>query len=467
MITGRVVAVLRMIRDSYAFIPGLCLIGGVLAAIALTTLDALYGGGWIDDLPFLLGPATSDGARGMLTTIGGSMLSVAGIVFSITLAAVVFASGQYGPHVIPQYRRDRFAQMTLGIMLSVYAYAMTALYVVQGGDTAVVPRLAIFGALILASVGIVMLVLFISHMLGMLHVSNVIARIGSEALRLLDVEMPAEAEDLSDGMAFKRDADRRGPDERPGRWLTEDGDTVLRAKGRGYVLTESTGQLLEIAERQDVAIDVLVRPGDYVTPRTPLLRHTGSDFDEELRADLRSAFAFGTKRTPDEDVAFLIDELCAIGLRALSPGINDPFTATDVLHQLAALTERAARGVPVDPVRTAEDGEGRVRRPVLTFADVVRLGFDRMATDAAANVTVAPILVRIYDGLLAQCIREEACERLAASAERFARLCREQLPSDEAKAEIGERLEDVLERFRTDRSPAARRVALLQRDSVA
>lgn len=463
MISGRLKAAYREVVSSYAFVPGCCIVAGAAAGGTLATLDTVYKDGWIDALPIVIGPGTADGARGILTTVGGSMLSVAGIVFSITLAAIVFASGQYGPHVLPQYRRDRFAQFTLGIMLAVFAYAMSVLYAVQGGDEAFVPRLAVFGALTLTAIGMVMLVLFISHMLGLLHVSNIIARIGGVAMRLLDREMPVSEE------TAPRGAHKQSPvvGHQAG-FLTNEGDPVLRASGTGYVLTEATGQLVALAAERGVTIDVLVRPGDYVTPLTPVLRVSPPlPDDEEAEDRLRSALAYGNKRTPDEDVAFMLDELCAIGLRALSPGINDPFTATDVINQLTAVTERAARGTPLDAIWRDQEGVPRVRRPVLTFADVVRLGFDRIASDAATNVTVTPVLTRAFDELLSQRKDGSEVDCLRRSAIRFGELCQECLPTDEAKKRAKREIARLLDRATADTGPGELRVRRLQREASA
>lgn len=454
MISGRIIAAYRAIISNYAFVPSVLILGGIAVAVTLTVFDIRYEAR-IQALPFILGPATPDGARGILTTIGGSMLSVAGIVFSITLAAIVFASGQYGPHVLPQYRRDRLAQVTLGVMLAAFAYCMATLYAVGGGETESIPRLAIFGALILAAAGIGLLIFFISHMLSLLHVSNVIARIGGHAIGLMNHEMPLDADGVPGGASLR--ADRTEPA------LTREGDPVITANGTGYVLTEATKQLVTLAHANDFRLDVLVRPGDYVTPQTPIARLT-KHTNEALTDDIRSAFAYGKMRTPDEDAAFLLDELCAIGLRALSPGINDPFTATDVINQLTAVTERAGRGHEISTMHAGTDGQACVRRPALTFDDVVRLGLDRIANNASENATAAPVMIRAYDTLLCQRHEAKTLKRLRQSAERFGGLCQENLPTDRAKADVKRSLSRVLDRSCADRSGGALRLARVKRD---
>ena len=431
LLSGRLLAGWRAVASSYWSLPAVIITGSVVFSVALTLLDRWIGQEGGPELPFVIGPTTAEGAKGILETIGGSMLAVAGVVFSITLATIVFASGQYGPHVIPQYQRDRRAQATLGAMLGAFAYCMMALYVTQAGEEAFIPTLTVLGALVSGAVGLMLLVTFINHMLTMLHVSNVVARIGDKARRLLRDDMPTR----DGGEETEADALRPRAAGHDVPYLTEEGDPLLRAGGSGYVLTIGSKPLMQLATEHDLAFDLLVRPGDFVTPLTPVLR-SRTALTQEQREHACAAFAFGPRRTPDEDTAFLLDELCAIGLRALSPGINDPFTATDVIYQLSSLVERAACGRTRDPVHRDEDGTPRLRRSVLTFGDVLRLSLDRLGESASTNATVAPVMLEAYDRLLCTLAPGPGMDVLRASAKRFASLCAENQPSEDAKENV-------------------------------
>ena len=428
-LSGRLLAAWRSVFASYWALPAGIILGGITLSVGLTGLDRWISAEESPNLPFVIGPTTADGAKGILETVGGSMLAVAGVVFSITLATIVFASGQYGPHVIPQYQRDRRAQATLGAMLGAFAYCMVALYVTQAGEDAFIPTLTVLGALLFGGAGLMLLVTFINHMLTMLHVSNVVARIGGKARRLMESDMPTEEDEEDTDPLRPRAAGHDVP------YLTEEGDPLLRSGGSGYVLTIGTKPLVRLAAEHDLTFDLLVRPGDFVTPLTPVLR-SATPLTGEQREAACAAFAFGARRTPDEDTAFLLDELCAIGLRALSPGINDPFTATDVIYQLSSLVERAARGQTRDPVHRDEEGTPRLRRSVLTFGDVLRLSFDRMAESASTNATIAPIMLEAYDRLLCTLAPGPGMDALRTSAKRYVALCAENQPSEDAKERV-------------------------------
>ena len=451
MFSGRVLATYRAVISSYWFLPLTLILGGVLLAIGLTLLDQFVGEGLLPQ-DLLLGPTTPEGARTLLSTIGGSMLSVAGVVFSVTLATIVFASGQYGPHVLPQYQRDRQAQATLGLMLAAFAYCTTALFTVQAGEKDFVPALAILGALALAAAAIGMLIAFIAHMLAMLHISNIVARIAEQTLHLLDDEMPLNP---------PRDAAASGTG-RKTEFLTGEGDPLLCGEGRGYISTIGTQKLVELAKEHDLQADILVRPGDFVTPLSVLARLTPALPDEEAQTALRHAFAWGRRRTPDEDVAFTLDELCTIAFRALSPGINDPFTATDVLRHLTAIIERASSGKCRPSIHSDEEGVPRIRRPALSFGDVVRLTLDRLATDAARNPTVAPIMLEVYDDLLIRLSDEDHRERLLRSAETFAKACADQLSTEGKRQDIAEAMARLRRRAASERGAGTLRISRLE-----
>jgi uncharacterized membrane protein len=183
--------------------------------------------------------------------------------------------------------------------------------------------------------------------------------------------------------------------------------------------------------------------------------------DEETQTALRRAFAWGRRRTPDEDVAFTLDELCTIAFRALSPGINDPFMATDVLRHLTATIERVGSGTARSPLHLDEDGVARVRQPVLTFDQVVALTLDRLATNAAANPTVAPIMLEVYDDLLMRLSDQGQRKRLLLSADQFGRACAEQLPTGEKRDEMADGLDRLHRRAVSDRGLGALRIARL------
>ena len=111
---------------SYWFVPSVMALLAVLLAVGMILLDTYEGSQWMDTVPWLYA-ARPSGARSLLSSIGGSMITVAGTVFSVTIAAVVYASGQYGPRLLTNFMKDRGNQFTLGTFIATYLYCLLIL----------------------------------------------------------------------------------------------------------------------------------------------------------------------------------------------------------------------------------------------------------------------------------------------------------------------------------------------------
>lgn len=445
---------LRRILASFWFLPLALTVSGLALGILLISLQEFVPGE-LSGLPsFLLGEHTPSGARTVLATVAGAMLSIAATTFSIALAAIVFASGSYGPHILPQYRRDRLVQATLGVFLGNFAYALLGLYAVEVGSYGT-PTLLIAVGLALAFIALGMLVLFIGHMIRMLHVSSVIGTTGRLALSLLDRVLPVE-EKRKELIDEKQRADSMTE------LSAETEGKLLNAEVTGYIRAVETDLLLRAAERDDLTIAVLVRPGDYVTPTTPLARVTPGLPSGRSAKQLAQAFDLGEQRSPEQDIAFTLDELSTIAFRALSPGINDPFTAIDVLHQMSAIVDRAARGKPLPVYTSDNDGRIRIRWLPLDFEGIVALSYGRLAPHVATNDTAARTLIELFDRHLNQLNdNHDARHVIAKQADRLRSLIEESDLGDIPKAELLERDDARRRRDRSDQDPGRRRASRL------
>lgn len=196
------VAALARLRDKYWFLPALAAVFGMIAGVAIVAADIRVGDDWLGRFEPLHG-SRPQGARAMLSTIAGSTITVAGVVFSITLAAVTYASGQYGPRLLTNFARDRGNQISLGVFIGTYVYCLIVLRTIRsvgedGSATAFVPQIAVYGALALALASIAVLIYFFHHVTDTIHINNVIARIGRKLIAALHaVEGPgAGCEDV-------------------------------------------------------------------------------------------------------------------------------------------------------------------------------------------------------------------------------------------------------------------------------
>lgn len=380
------------LRESYWFVPSLMAVAAMLLAGALIWLDSHQETLWMDRLPWLYA-ARPDGARSLMSSIGGSMIGVAGTTFSVTIAAVVYASGQYGPRLLSNFMADRGNQVTLGTFIATFVYSLIVVRTIRSpgetpGAEGFVPQLAVLVGLLLALCSTAVLIYFIHHVPSRIHINSVIERIGDRLLAEIIDKFPF----LDGGRPAARDQDASIPAALSAG--TSDTETARRAKvlatQTGYIQLVDKSVLVETAASANLVLRLVHTAGDFAHDATVLLEVASAGAFEASCADqLRSAFVIGSRRTPSQDLNFLIDELVEIAARALSPGINDPFTAKSCLDWLgAALAELARRDMPA---RLHSDDEGRLRlitRPA-SFEDYVARGLGALAQYVSSDVIAA------------------------------------------------------------------------------
>ena len=170
------------LRSSLWFLPTLMVFGSAALAAILIELDTRLNLKLVTEFPRLFG-AGAEGSRGMLSSIASSMITVAGVTFSITIVALSQASNQYSSRILRNFMRDRGNQTVLGVFLGVFTYCLLVLRSIRGGDeNRFVPSLSVFGALVLALVGISFLIFFIHHVASLLQASNVISAAAQETV---------------------------------------------------------------------------------------------------------------------------------------------------------------------------------------------------------------------------------------------------------------------------------------------
>jgi len=314
---------LQDIRASYWFLPTVLVFVGLLLAALMSWADRNAA-----QLPFTL-PDTlvdtqADGARSTLAVIAQSVIGVTGVMFSMTLVAVSFASGNFGPRLIGNFMRDRGNQWSLGILISTFVYALVILRTVQDGtDDGIaqyVPQYSVLFALLLTLLCVFTLIYFVHHVPETINVSRITANIGASLEQQL-----RDMIDGNDGSA----AEKTPPTSKP--------DEVVMSSVAGYIQTVNFDQLKELANDNNLEINMVTSIGDFVTITTPVFEVWAREpLDDELKSKLSACFAVGTSRTENQNPTFLAEQLVEMIARAMSPGVNDPYTAMDCLNRLAS-----------------------------------------------------------------------------------------------------------------------------------
>lgn len=327
----RLRAAIQSINASYWFFPALFSLLALLLASLTIELDRSGWADWLAEIVWL-SPARPDGASNMLTVIAGSMIGVAATVFSITIAAVAYASGTYGPRLLTNFMEDRGNQLSLATFIGTFVYSLTVLRTVRTGDeqslmpatgeaanmAGFVPQLSLLVAYALMALSIGVLVYFLNHIPASIRINTVLQEIGERLIRDIGTTFP----DPADG-----EVEMKAPR-----------GTPVNSQGTGYIQVIDFEGLDDLARCHDAVIKLAVRTGDFVHRDLPLVYWAGDNPPEDIGGEVHDCFALGGMRTPNQDLQFLIDELVEIGLRALSPGINDPFTAVTSIHWLGAAT---------------------------------------------------------------------------------------------------------------------------------
>jgi len=396
------------LRQSYWFLPSVMAFAAVLLAGTMIWFDSYEGSAWMDRFAWLYASRPS-GARQVLSAVGGSMITVAGTVFSVTIAAVVYASGQYGPRLLSNFMSDRGNQVTLGTFIATFLYCLVVLRTVrspeESGGAGFVPNMAILVGVFLAICSIAVLIFFIHHVPSKIHINSVIEDIGHRLLKEIDHRFPAYIGSGPSEGATTADLALIPATFRDGASAAQGDDRrVIPATSTGYIQLVDDDALLTAAKRHDLVLRMQYQPGDFASAGRALVEAwpPGCCPDGAVSA-IQGAFSFGARRSALQDLRFLIDELVEIAARAMSPGVNDPFTAVTCLDWLsAALSALATRRLP-SPLRLDDKGALRVIAHPITFADFVDRSFGALAQYCANDMVGALRLVRALGEVSLDC----------------------------------------------------------------
>ncbi|GAB3011754.1 DUF2254 domain-containing protein [Spirosoma pulveris] len=380
----------QQLKESLWFVPGLMVLTSFGLAYGLVEFDVHTSWQGQKQIPLLFGTG-ADGARGMLSAISSSMLTVAALAFSLTLATITQVSSQYSPRVLRNFMRDRINQVVMGYFVSVFAYCLIVLGTIRGTDEIkFVPATAVLAGLILALGGVAALIFFIHHIAESLQTGTIVQHIFHETSKAIENLFPDRfGEPIDDPQ--KAEAALHYADEQTG-WHP------VEASQSGYLQRINTDGLLKWAIRNHVVLRIEKEMGAFVGEGTVLFSvRSGMERPDPAEADwpndLMTFVSIGRHRNVEQDVAFGIQQLVDIALKALSPGINDTTTAIMAVDYLGAVSERLARRE--FPSRLRSDGKHlRVLLRSFSFEDYVRLAFDLPRINAKGNHAVFRRLLR-------------------------------------------------------------------------
>ena len=391
----------------------------------------------VDSLLFNGGSQT---ARSVLSSIAGSLITATSLTFSLTVVSLQLASSQMSPRVLRLFASDRWVHATLAVFLGTFAYSITVLRSVRDVTNTVsgfVPRIAVTFGFVLTLVSVVMLVFFLAHLTTLLRVETILKDIHAETDRAIGLV----GDNNASADAFG--AEIRIPEHR----------TTITSSASGFITSRDLPAVVAVAAEHRIVIQEVKRVGDSLIVGTPLA-HWWASGDEGDAADrdvtdrdatdrdaveraVRRAHVIGYERTAAQDVDYGVHQIVDIGVRALSPGINDPTTASHALGHISALLARVVE-LPTLPLGLAgPDGCLRVVTTSRSIGEIIHDGLSQIRHYGAGDPVVVTRFLQLISDLAYTCPSAEVRAALVTQLDALAG----QLNDDDSDpAAIGELL---------------------------
>lgn len=402
-LSTRFLSLWETINTSLWFVPSTMAIASIILSIVTTFIDEKTGKNANRAMMDFMSLWEPEGARSILSTIATSMITIIGVVFSITIVAMALASSQFGPRLLRNFMKDKGHQFVLGTFVATYLYCLLILRLVRtGGDNVFVPSISVTTAIGLSLASVAVLIYFIHHVCKSIRADEIVKGVYNDLLADMDRLFPRE---LGEGPDRLEKKESKGFDE-----YAFEFSLRIRASKDGYVRAIDGEELIKIAKEHDLLIKLEHQPGDFVVNNTDLaLVKFRSAMDAEVKQKLEDCLILGSLRSPEQDPVFAIHQLVEVAVRSLSPGINDPFTAMACINRLASALSRLARKDFPSPFRYDDEGTLRVIVQALTFNDLLCASFDQIRRFGKTHVAVT---VRLLEALtmIAEQSPDENCK---------------------------------------------------------
>ena len=358
------------LRTNFWFIPLLIIILAVLAAYGLVFIDNTVNYK-PEGLIRLFFSGTADSARSVLSVIAGAMIGVAGTVFSITLVALTLASSQFGPRLLRNFMHDRLNQVVLGSYVASFIYCLLVLRIVQAENKVdFVPNISVLFAILGAFVNILLLIWFIHHISVNIQADKVIADLDQGMLGNIKNLFPDQKE-ATPSPPNQKDIDHLKKE--------YSASFTVYSNKNAYLQAVDYEGLLSLALENDLVIHLDHRAGNFLVQGAELVRiWCRKECDDPTKKKILDSFVIGQIRTPAQDAEFAIHQMVEIAARALSPGINDPYTAISCIDRLTSTMCYLTHAKFPVAHRLDEEGKLRLVLNPLTFGGLLDAAFHQI-----------------------------------------------------------------------------------------
>jgi len=377
----------------------------VMSLVAMLLVWVMY---WVDDRihvetlqgSHLILSGTPAELRTMLVGMATTTLATAGVVFTLLTLPLSTVAAQYGSRLLRVFLGDRTTQLVLGMFAATFVYclaAATSMPVVKVHPDS--PQITATVGMFLMLGTFASLVVLVQHISTMLQAPNIAAAAGAELWEVICAEIPDEISS-TDGRESRFDS-------RPDQQLEIDGYAV-QVRRTGYIQYIDPEIMLTLAREKNLVIRLLRKPGQFIQRGMSVAMIWPADRANEVDQDIRHAFQIGNGRTPTQDVAYAVNQLVEMALRAMSPAINDPYTAMTCLDYIGEGLARFIRqGEKNSRFYDSDCRLCLISEPV-TFDELLSTAFDMLRHCSCDNAAVLQHMLAVFDA-----ISQEACSAKA------------------------------------------------------
>lgn len=429
----------EQLGSSFWFFPSVMVLVAILASQATTSIDQMNILPSSSPALSWLYTGSPDGARSVLSTIAGSMISIAGVTFSITMVTLSLASSQLGPRLLSNFMRDRGNQLVLGTFISNFTYCLLVLRSIRSADEVLfVPQLSLTVAIMMAIISLGVLIYFFHHVSTMIQAQNLIANIGKELESSIDRLFSSK----TGSFPYEHEL-RNADDDIPSDF--EEEQTFITAPASGYLQAIDYEELLQVTEDNNLILKLLYRPGDFIAKESNIIAIYPNNELEEVQKKIQSAFLLGIGRLRIQDIEFSIDQLVEIALRALSPGINDPFTAIACLDQLGTALSHIAENEIPSGYHYDDEGQLRIISNVVTFDGLVNTAFNQIRQYGKSDVAVTIRLLEVIAIVTARTSAIDQRKTLLHQADMIRRGSETFIPEENDRQDVMKRYQLIID----------------------
>lgn len=389
------------LRTGFWFVPSMMLLTAGGLALLLLWVDRRFDPGIRSPIAWAYsgGP---QGARNLLDTIAGAMITAATVTFSLASVALSISSQQYGSRVLRNFMRDRITQTLLGAFLATYVYCILVDRSIRGAGNSggFVPAVSVTVALSMSLGCLILLIFFVHHISASIKASHILLVIRRDLGNAIPEVFPREAGQPHIGAPTREE-------------LAGKDSCTVTSRGDGYLESVDLDGLMAVARENDFVIEALLKPGDFHIEGQPVARVIGTAHASAHISDaIAGCFIIGGERTPAQDIRYQFQQIAEVVIRSLSPAINDPFIAINGIDHISSGICQFARRPRTAGARADESGRLRVLAPVPRLPEILDITIGHIAIYAGGDPLVMAALRRALDAIAPELQGEDESRKL-------------------------------------------------------